>query len=123
VNNFRENIRNDYLPVITDLSYEGLFYDYFFDTGNQQQESDKEKLFCPSYSMAITKNPLQKNKEQQLCEYYMTVGLNSNLNEDTFKRSPMNLVICIDASGSMSSQFNRYHYDGRHAKTYVHMSF
>ncbi|CAF4104239.1 unnamed protein product, partial [Rotaria sordida] len=36
VNNFRENIQNNYLPSITDLSYEGLFNDYFFDTGDQQ---------------------------------------------------------------------------------------
>lgn len=32
INDFRENIRNNYLPIVTDLSYEGLFYDYFFDT-------------------------------------------------------------------------------------------
>jgi Ca-activated chloride channel family protein len=62
--------------------------------------------------MAITKNPLQ-----QSCEYYMTVGLNSNLTEDTFKRNPLNLLICIDRSGSMSSPFNRYHYDKHRSKT------
>ncbi|CAF3295024.1 unnamed protein product [Rotaria sp. Silwood2] len=111
VNNFRENIQNNYLPIITDLSYEGLFNDYFFDTGNQQDDSNEKELFCPSYSMAITKNPLQENIEQPSYEYYMTVGLNSNLNENTFKRNPMNLLICIDASGSMSSSFNHYHYD------------
>jgi Ca-activated chloride channel family protein len=116
VNNFRENIQNNYLPVITDLSYEGLFNDYFFDTGDQQQDNDKKQLFCPSYSIAFTKNPLQEDKEQQSCEYYMTVGLNSNLNEDTYKRSPMNLLVCIDKSGSMSSPFDRYHYDKRHSK-------
>ena len=68
--------------------------------------------------MAITKNPLQEDKEQQSCEYYMTVGLNSNLNENTFKRNQMNLLICIDASGSMSSPFNRYHYDGHRSNTH-----
>jgi len=109
VNNFRKNIQNNYLPIITDLSYEGLFNEYFFDTGDQQQDTDKKQLFCPSYSMAITKSPFQKDKEQQSYEYYMTVGLNSNLNEDTFKRNPMNLLICIDKSGSMSSPFDHYH--------------
>jgi hypothetical protein len=49
-------------------------------------------------------------------EYYMTVGLNSNLNEDTFKRNPMNLLVCVDRSGSMGPSFNRYHYDKRHSK-------
>jgi len=67
--------------------------------------------------MAFTKNPLQNNEEQQVSEYYMTVGLNSNLNEETYKRSPMNLLICIDRSGSMSSAFNRYHYDQHQKKT------
>ena len=33
INNFRENIRNNYLPLPTDITYEGLFYDYYFDTG------------------------------------------------------------------------------------------
>ncbi len=116
VNNFRENIENNYLPVITDLSYEGIFYDYFFDTGDQQQENDNKALFCPSYSMAFTQNPFEENNEQQINQYYMTVGLNSNLNEETFKRSPMNLLVCIDKSGSMGSSFNRYHYDQRHKK-------
>jgi hypothetical protein len=118
-NNFRENIENNYLPIITDLSYEGLFYDYFFDTGDQREETDKNQLFCPSYSMAFTTNPLQNNEEQQVSEYYMTVGLNSNLNEDTFKRNPMNLLVCIDRSGSMGSAFNHYHYDNRQTRRCV----
>ncbi|CAF3915166.1 unnamed protein product [Rotaria sordida] len=118
VNNFRENIQNNYLPSITDLSYEGLFNDYFFDTGDQQENSNKGNLFCPSYSMAITKNPLAEDKEEQSYEYYMTVGLNSNLNKNTFKPNPINLLICIDTSGSMSSSFNRYHYDQHRLKTH-----
>jgi Ca-activated chloride channel family protein len=69
--------------------------------------------------MAFTKNPLQEDNEQQISEYYMTVGLNSNLTEDTFKRNPMNLLICIDRSGSMGSPFNRYHYDKHQSKRYV----
>lgn len=120
MNNFRENIQNNYLPVVTDLSYEGLFNDYFFDTGNQHELNEKKQLFFPTYSMAVSKHPLQiANHTQQMYEYYMTVGLNSNLNEETYKRSPMNLVICIDISGSMSSPFNRYYYDRRQSKTYV----
>ena len=41
ITNFRENIRNNYLPLPSDITYEGLFYDYFFDTGKQE---DCEKL-------------------------------------------------------------------------------
>ena len=67
--------------------------------------------------MAFTKNPFEKdNNEQTVSEYYMTVGLNSNLNEDTYKRHPMKLLICIDKSGSMSSSFTQYHYDKRDLK-------
>lgn len=47
VENFRKNVENDFLPLYTDLTYEGLFSDYYFDTGAEQQ---CEKLFCPSYS-------------------------------------------------------------------------
>jgi hypothetical protein len=32
INNFRDNIKNDYLPLPTDITYEGLFYDYYFET-------------------------------------------------------------------------------------------
>ena len=49
INNFRENIKQDYLPLPTDVTYEGLFYDYYFDTGAAQE---CKKLFCPSYSYA-----------------------------------------------------------------------
>jgi hypothetical protein len=57
INNFRKNIENNYLPLYTDITYEGLFYDYYFDTGNKQ---DCNKLFCPSYSYAVSKVPSQK---------------------------------------------------------------
>lgn len=52
--------------------------------------------------MAFTRKVFQKDKKEQVCEYYMTVGLNSNLTEKIFKRNSMNLVICIDKSGLMS---------------------
>ncbi|CAF4522555.1 unnamed protein product, partial [Didymodactylos carnosus] len=48
---------------------------------------------------------------QESCEYYMSVGFNSNLRTNTFKRNPLNLVIVIDVSGSMSASFNHYYYD------------
>jgi len=103
INNFRENIKNNFLPLPTDITYEGLFYDYYFDTGKAQE---CEKLFCPSYSYAISKDPIS-NKD----DYYLAVGLNSNLKESDFERKKLNLVIVLDISGSMSSQFNKYYYD------------
>jgi len=101
--NFRENIRNDYLPLPTDITYEGLFYDYYFDTG----ESEKcNELFCPSYSYAVTDDPFSGEPE-----YYLSVGLNSGMKESDFKRKKLNLVIVLDISGSMKSPFDRYYYD------------
>jgi Ca-activated chloride channel homolog len=103
INNFRQNIENKYLPLSTDITYEGLYYDYYFDTG---QSKACEQLFCPSYSYAVTKDPISSKDD-----YYLSVGLNSNLKESDFKRKKLNLVIVLDMSGSMSSPFNKYYYD------------
>lgn len=103
INNFRENIKNGYLPLPTDITYEGLFYDYYFATG-QTEECDK--LFCPSYSYAVTKDPFSGEEE-----IYLSVGLNSGIKESDFKRKKLNLVIVLDISGSMGSPFDSYYYD------------
>src|SRR5699024_5999138 len=89
-NNFRENINNSYIPQPTSLQYEGLFHDYYFDTGRQEQ---CEELFCPSYSYAVTRDPLSGETEE-----YMTVGLNSGINESDFERKKLNLVVVLDIS-------------------------
>jgi len=101
INNFRDNIDNGYLPIPTDLQYEGLFYDYYFDTG-QTEECDE--LFCPSYSTAVSEDPLSGETDR-----YMTVGLNSGLEE--VERKKLNTVVVLDISGSMSSSFDEYYYD------------
>lgn len=103
IENFRKNIENDYLPLHTDMTYEGLFYDYYFDTGANQRCG---KLFCPSYSYAVSQDPLSGKDE-----YYLSVGLNSGIRESDFERKRLNLVIVLDVSGSMESTFDRYHYD------------
>lgn len=112
IGNFRENIENDYLPLPTDITYEGLFYGYYFDTGNRQECT---QLFCPSYSTAVSKDPL--NDEE---EYYLSVGLNSNIKEEDFHRKKLNLAIVLDISGSMGSPFDEYYYDrfGNQVKAY-----
>ncbi len=104
VANFRENIENGYLPLPTDITHEGIFYDYYFDTG-QTEECDE--LFCPSYSYALSEDPLSGEPE-----HYLQVGLNSGLKESDFERKKLNLVVVLDISGSMGSPFDQYHYDG-----------
>ena len=103
IDNFRKNIENNYLPLPTDITYEGIYYDYFFDTGETEV---CQKLFCPSYSYAVSRDPLSNEEE-----YYLQVGLNSGIKETDFQRKKLNLVIVLDISGSMSSPFNRYYYD------------
>ena len=104
VNNFRENIKNGYLPEPTDITYEGLFYDYYFDTGLRESCN---KLFCPSYATAIAADPYTGEED-----YYLSVGLNSGLKESDFARKKLNLMVVLDISGSMSSGFDQYYYDG-----------
>lgn len=101
INNFRENILQDYLPLPTDVTYEGLFYDYFFYTG---ETKECKKLFCPSYSYAVSKDPFSMQPQ-----YYLSVGLNSGMTD--FKRKKLNLVVVLDFSGSMGSPFDEYYYD------------
>ncbi len=103
IGNFRENINNGYLPLPTDVTYEGLFYDYYFDTGEQES---CQKLFCPSYSYAVTRDPFSGE-----IEYYLSVGLNSGMKESDFERKKLNLVLVLDISDSMNSAFNSYYYD------------
>ena len=103
IDNFRENIENNYLPLPTDITYEGLFYDYYFDTGIQQPT---RKLYSPSYSYAVTRDPFSGETE-----YYLSVGLNSGMREEDFARKKLNLVIVLDVSGSMQEQYDQYYYD------------
>lgn len=105
-NNFRENIKNNYLPLSTDITYNGLYSEYNFETGVSIQKSDE--MFYPSYSCAVSTDPISKGQE-----YYLSVGLNSNIKESDFERKKLNIVVVFDISGSMSSSFNSYYYDGK----------
>ncbi|WP_135665269.1 vWA domain-containing protein [Halorhabdus rudnickae] len=103
VADFRRNVEEGYLPVPESLPYEGLFYNYYFDTGGSGECSS---LFCPSYATAITEDPLGDSTDR-----YFTVGLNSTLDTESFERKQLNVVIVLDISGSMGSEFDQYYYD------------
>ncbi len=100
---FRRNVREGYLPQPSALPYEGLFYDYYFDTGDT---GECTALFCPTYSTAVTADPLSGTSEQ-----YLSVGLDSGLSGDEFERKTLNLVVVLDVSGSMEESFGEYYYD------------
>jgi len=103
-NNFKANIDNGYLPKLDSITYEGQFYHHYFDTGLNGQVC--KALFCPSYSTASKENIFSKEQE-----YFLSVGLNSGIDEADFKRKPLNLVVVLDISGSMSGSFKSYYYD------------
>lgn len=102
-NAFRDDVANGYTPLPSDLTYEGLFYEYYFDTGEKEACAE---LFCPSYATAVSPDPISGETD-----YYVSVGLNSGLTEDDFARGPLNLVVVFDISGSMGSRFDQYYYD------------
>lgn len=101
--NFRENIAKGFLPLPTDVTYEGVYYDYRFDVGDQGSCS---QLFCPSYTTAVSMDPYSGR-----AEYYLSVGLASNIAPKDFVRKKLNLMLVLDISGSMSSPFDEYYYD------------
>ena len=103
VGTFRRNVAEGYLPIPESMAYEGLFHDYYFDTGG---DGACESLFCPTYTPAVSADPLSGETDQ-----FLSVGLDSGLAADDFERPPLNLVIVLDISGSMRASFDRYYYD------------
>lgn len=101
--NFRANVEHGYLPLATDITPEGLFYDYYFDTSS---DHTCDELFCPAYSKAVTRDPLSGDAEA-----WLSVGLESGLKAAEFERPDLNLVIVLDVSGSMSGTLDSYYYD------------
>lgn len=106
---FTQNLEEGYLPKYDSITYEGLFYDYYFDTGIGTGLCDT--LFCPSFTKAITRDLYSGETD-----YYLNIGLNSGLTEENFQRKKLNLVLVVDISGSMGSRFNKYYYDSDHRK-------
>ncbi len=103
--NFYENIKNGYLPKLSSLTYEGVFYDHYF---KKPKEKSCESLFCPSYKTTSRVNPYTKQKE-----YFLSVGLNSNIKAKDFARKKLNIVVVLDISGSMNAPFDKYYYDNK----------
>lgn len=104
IGNFRENIKQGYMPQASDLTPEGLFYEYYFETG---QDKPCDQLFCPSYAKARSTNPLTGEDE-----LYLSVGLNSNLKQSDLERPPTDFVIVLDISGSMGEGIGGGSIDG-----------
>jgi len=101
--NFRQNVENGYTPPPEAISDEGLFYDYYFETG---AGAGTDALFAPRYAAATSDHPVTGETEQ-----FLSVGLDSTLAVEDFQRPRLDLVAVLDVSGSMTSPFKEYYYD------------
>eukprot|EP01084_Bolivina_argentea_P073525 133422_1 len=67
VNSFRENINNNKMPKINSITFEGIYYDYYFDTNsseigcniddNDEKKNEEKPIFYPCYCCAKTVIP------------------------------------------------------------------
>ena len=108
------------MPDVSDVTYEGLFNEYYFDTttniknDDEKSYSKEEQLLIPTYCFAKCKVPKPIQLARQLSvskpsttnesesenenneneyEYYMNVGLNENFDVNKLKRNKLNLMI------------------------------
>ncbi|KAJ5068475.1 straightjacket isoform c [Anaeramoeba ignava] len=97
--NFRLNLQQSNSFDKSSITYHGLFYEYYFNTG--KPETEKTVAVEPFY--AVTPNIYTNEKE-----YYISLALKSKYDGEGIKkfgRSPLNCVIILDISGSMNSPF------------------
>eukprot|EP01084_Bolivina_argentea_P093005 167285_1 len=131
VNTFRKKLKRNTLPDVSNITYEGIFNEYYFDTLTNIKGDDEkcytkqEQLLIPTYCFAKAKKPkalqvaeiLNKtnnfNNQSETndnnnseYEYFMNVGLNENFDVNKMERSKLNLVIVLDNSGSMQARFD-----------------
>jgi len=100
IESFSNAISAKYLPSPRSIEYEGIFFNYYFQTG-----VELVKDFSPRYSYAICRDPLSGVKD-----YFISVGLTGKLDGEGLHkhggRRPLNLVMVMDVSGSMASSFD-----------------
>jgi len=100
LNLFRENIKYWHIPNLNTITYNGVFSDYHFSLPQWKCE----KMFCPL--VALTTGEDLDGKIQ----YYIHIGLGSNIKNEDFKRPNTNFIILIDKSGSMWERIDSYYY-------------
>ena len=119
INNFRDRIEKHMIPSINSITYNGLLYEYYFDTKSkrhrnhtrdntdiEEKTENETDLFYPSYCYGKIRGFNDDyTRNETKWEYYMTLGLNSNIKQSKFKRKLLNLVIVLDHSGSMGWGF------------------
>jgi len=99
IGNFEHNLSLGRLPTPDSIQYEGSYYKFMFETGEEL-----EKLFAPAFSISSSKDPISGKRE-----YFLCMGMNSKLDGDGLQRNGgrpnINLSIVLDVSGSMDCSF------------------
>eukprot|EP01025_Chloroclados_australasicus_P010442 TRINITY_DN1422_c0_g1_i3.p1 TRINITY_DN1422_c0_g1~~TRINITY_DN1422_c0_g1_i3.p1 ORF type:complete len:484 (-),score=31.75 TRINITY_DN1422_c0_g1_i3:1079-2530(-) len=96
---FRRSIDNNIVPLRSDITYEGVFNEYFFNISDDRQCNE---LVCAKYSAAVSKDPILNSTQM-----FLAVGFESGIQMDNFSRPDLNLVILLDTSLSMKYSFER----------------
>ena len=86
-------------PSSDSITYEGIYSEHYFYTGVEKEKD----ISCTCISLE-TPDPFTKTKEHYIGIFFNSKYDGSNLKD---KRPPINIVICLDTSGSMNSTFNR----------------
>jgi Ca-activated chloride channel family protein len=97
VDTFRMSISKSILPPLSSITVEGLFNEYFFDTG---RKGNTNEVLDTSYVVASCVDPISNELER-----YVSVGLNCRDDGKNY-RNGLNLVLVLDISGSMGSIFS-----------------
>jgi len=98
--NFCANIKAGYTPLPESISYEGVFYEHYFDIS-----SDEE---CPEIMCPVLRGMNRDDKK------IVAYGLKSGVKVADYKRPHLNLVVVLDISGSMNGMIDAYYYDLPH---------
>lgn len=88
---FRKLVEGGSVPEVSDLKIDGFLKE--FNLTPNAKPTDRLIAVQPTYVF----DPVTR-------KLYVQLGMNSNVTEESFTRPPVNLVIALDISGSMSAE-------------------
>lgn len=71
--NFRQKIEAGHLPQPSDITYQGITKDYYFDTSSSDAPRCTE-LFCPTYSLALAHDPMMMASHEFSSSHHGAAG-------------------------------------------------